>query len=107
MKKKQRKKSAALKWLLMPVAAVLVLVIFAGALDSMSTGRQEENKRQLEEALRRGCAACYAVEGRYPPSVEYLKDHYGIQVDEKHYSVAYDVFAANLMPDITVLECEP
>ena len=62
---------------------------------------------QLEEALRRATAACYAAEGVYPPDLQYLKDHYGIQVDETRYTVIYDSFASNLMPDITVLESEP
>ena len=51
--------------------------------------------------------ACYAAEGRYPPDLEYLKEHYGIQVDEGRYTVRYDAFAENLMPDITVLENTP
>lgn len=48
--------------------------------------------------------ACYAAEGIYPPDLDYLKDHYGVQVDEERYTVFYSVFAENLMPDITVLE---
>lgn len=51
--------------------------------------------------------ACYAAEGVYPPDLEYLKEHYGLQVDENQYTVRYDVFAENLMPDITVLENMP
>ena len=50
------------------------------------------------------CVACYAAEGIYPPDLDYLKDHYGVQVDEERYTVFYSVFAENLMPDITVLE---
>jgi len=33
-----------------------------------------------------------------------MKEKYGIVVDESRYLVMYDVFAENLMPDITVLE---
>ena len=63
--------------------------------------------RQLEQALRRGCVACYAAEGSYPADLDYLKEHYGIQVDETQYVVYYDLFASNLMPEITVLEQMP
>ena len=48
--------------------------------------------------------ACYAAEGAYPPSLEYLKEHYGVQIDGERYTVHYMVIADNLMPDITVLE---
>ena len=50
-----------------------------------------------------GCVACYSSEGIYPPNLDYLKERYGVQVDETRYTVMYDVFADNLMPDITVL----
>lgn len=93
-----------LRGLLLPVAAAAVLLCFASALDSLSRGRNAEDLRQVEEALRRSCVACYAAEGVYPPSLEYLQEHYGLQVDETRYTVHYSVAAENLMPDITVLE---
>ena len=33
-----------------------------------------------------------------------MKEHYGIQIDEERYLVRYEIFAENLMPDITVVE---
>ncbi len=96
--------SALLKGLLLPAAAIAVLLCFATALDGLDGGRSAENLRQLEETLRRGCVACYAAEGVYPPTLDYLKEHYGLQVDEARYTVRYTAFAENLMPDITVLE---
>ena len=48
--------------------------------------------------------ACYAAEGVYPPDLAYLEEHYGVQINEKHFAVYYDAFASNMMPDITVLE---
>ncbi len=93
--------------LLVPVVAVAAVLCFATALDSLDSGRAEEDLRQLEETLRQGCVACYAAEGVYPPDIDYLKEHYGLQVDEERYTVRYSAFAENLMPDITVLEIGP
>lgn len=93
-----------LRGLLLPVIVVTVLLCFAAALDNLSEGRSEEDLFQLEETLRRSCVACYAAEGVYPPDLDYLKEHYGLQIDETQYTVRYMVFAENLMPDITVLE---
>lgn len=88
------------------VAAVgLVLSGFSAALSNLSQGREAEGKRQLEDSIRRAAVACYATEGIYPPDIAYLQEHYGIQIDPA-YTVRYDVFAENLMPDITVLENE-
>ena len=98
---------AALRALLLPVAAVAVVLCFFTALSNLESGRADEGRRQLEEALRRSAVACYAAEGMYPPDLTYLEDHYGLQTDADRYTVYYDVFASNLMPDITVLENEP
>lgn len=92
---------------MLPVVAAAALLCFATALNSLDQGRAEEDMRQLEETLRRGCVACYAAEGVYPPDLDYLKEHYGLQVDEARYTVRYSAFAENLMPDITVLENRP
>ena len=91
--------------LLVP-AVLLVLMMFMTALSNLETGRRSEGREQLEDAVRRAAVACYAAEGIYPPDLEYLEEHYGIQVDRDRYTVMYDVFASNLMPDVTVLENE-
>lgn len=104
MRRKNNGWSGLLRGLLTPLAVVGALLVFAAAVDSLDSGRNEESLRQLEEALNRGCAACYAVEGVYPPDVAYLQERYGVQVDEEKYKVDYQIFAKNLMPSITVLE---
>ena len=88
----------------MPVLAILVLVCFLSAVSNLTSGRQSEDMDKLEDVLRRAAVACYAAEGIYPPSLEYMEEYYGIQIDHSRYTVVYDVFAENLMPDITVLE---
>lgn len=86
------------------MAALMAVFWFTTAVDNLDRGRNREEVKQLEDALRKSCVACYAVEGMYPPSLDYLKEHYGLQIDEKKYVVKYTVFAENLMPDITILE---
>lgn len=98
------RKRKGLGVLLLPVAVAAVLLLFLTGLSNLDRDRSEEGRKQLEEALRRGAVACYAAEGIYPPDLEYLEEHYGVQVDEERYAVFYEVFASNLMPDITVLE---
>ena len=97
---------SALLAILLPALAVIVVLAFTTALSNLQQGQADEGKRQLEDALHRAAVACYAAEGIYPPDVAYLQTHYGIQIDEDRYTVMYDVFATNLMPDITVLENE-
>lgn len=88
----------------MPVMALVMLLVFLAALADLSEGNSRQGREQLETALRRSAVACYAAEGIYPDDISYLEKHYGVQIDEERYTVIYDVFASNLMPDITVLE---
>jgi len=97
------KGSVILKTAALITAAAIILICFVGALSNLDVGRRAEGKEQLEDILRRTAAACYAAEGIYPPSLEYMQEHYGIRIGDG-YTVYYDVFASNLMPDITVLE---
>lgn len=99
-----RERGGWLRGLLGPAAAVVVGLCFFSAVSNLETGRDEESKRQLEDALRRSCVACYAAEGVYPPDLTYLEEYYGVQIDEERFAVSYVVFGSNLMPDITVLE---
>jgi hypothetical protein len=71
---------------------------------SAEVKQQEEALRIAEESILRGAVRCYAQEGVYPPDYEYLKENYGIRVDEEKYTVFYTVFASNMMPDVTVIE---
>ncbi len=83
---------------------MLVAAWFFLAVDRLDAGRQAQGKRQLEDALRRTAVTCYASEGFYPPNLGYMQEHYGLQYDAQKYIVHYDIFAANLMPEITVVE---
>lgn len=82
--------------------AAVAVVVVSGVL-KVSKRADEEGAETLRNGIRRASVQCYAIEGRYPPSVQYLTDNYGIQIDEKRYSVFYDGFASNVMPDITVV----
>ena len=39
-------------------------------------------------------------------SLEYLEQHYGLQINHNRYIVAYEVFASNQPPAVTVLTVE-
>ena len=84
-----------------------VLLCFVLAVSRIEQGSRTQGRQQLEAALRRAAVACYASEGFYPPDVAYMTQHYGLQYDERTYQVHYEIFASNLMPEITVVERKP
>lgn len=91
------------RWILLTLIVLLAALCFFTALRNLQGGQGEVGRQQLETALRRAAVACYAAEGVYPPDLDYLTAHSGVQIDETHYIVFYEIFADNLMPDITVL----
>lgn len=93
-------------YFLSAVLFLAVIGIFGYGVLFFSGKAESEGSETLRNAIAHASVQCYAIEGRYPPSVEYLVENYGIQIDEKRYSVFYDGFASNVMPDITVVELE-
>ena len=85
------------------VSSVMIGWIWSG-ITSISAGTGEQQKASLEEALHRDIVMCYAQEGRYPQSLDYLKEHYGLIYDEDKYMISYEVLGSNLMPDVRVME---
>lgn len=77
---------------------------FYYGVNSVSSRTAKEQKKSLEEAIQRGITHCYAVEGHYPESLEYLKKEYGILYDNDKFFVDYQVTGANIMPDVTIIE---
>ena len=88
---------------LRPLIVMGGLLCFLTAVYNLDRGQSAEELCQLEESLRRAAVAYYAAEGVYPPTLEELIRYGGIRIDRDRYCVFYEVFADNLMPDITVL----
>lgn len=107
MKKWKRSPREALGQLFFLAAFAGVLVLFVSGVLTFSNEADARGAETLRDAIRRASVQCYAIEGRYPPNVEYLEENYGIQIDRNRYDVFYSGFASNFMPDITVNPQEP
>lgn len=85
--------------------AVVGMIVYG--LQKTEESSRSEGLRILEDSIRRAVVTCYAVEGRYPDSIDYIEKNYGIFIDRSKYVVHYSIFASNLLPDITVIELAP
>lgn len=85
------------------VVFVLIAAFFLAALSSSARRNDAREQEMVAAALQRAVVTCYAVEGRYPPNLEYIYQNYGVRVDESRYMVFYDVIAANVMPGVQVM----
>ena len=87
---------------LLAIVAVLALAILL--VNRISASQERAEAEIVRDAVVNAALTCYAVEGAYPDSVDYLRQHYRLAYDEDRYVVFYDVFSSNLIPTIDVKE---
>lgn len=95
-----------MKKIKLKILTVVLIIIFACCfyygVENVQNTNEEEKFEILSDAIKRSAVQCYAIEGFYPPNIEYLEDNYGLVVDHDNYVISYRVFASNIMPDIEV-----
>lgn len=83
---------------------VALLFLFVKAMDNIGAANDAEQAQILEQALTRSITACYALEGTYPPNIDYLVEHYGLTYDSAEYFIDYQYIGSNLRPDVTIIK---
>jgi hypothetical protein len=99
-----------MKKLSLPLVCILtaaLIIAITGAIIFISIGNygsgySDKRAQEIKTTIMSNVAQCYALEGKYPSDLEYLEDHYGLQLDHKNYSYHYDIFASNIFPNVRV-----
>ena len=86
------------------LSIVLVLAAAVLLVNRIDTAQDAAETDIVRDAVKNAALTCYAVEGAYPDSVDYLREHYRLAYDEDRYMITYDAFASNMIPDIYVTE---
>lgn len=100
-RKKKTKWGAVILSLLLPS---LLLLFFSVMLNQISSANDVQATAILERSVSRSITECYALEGAYPPDIDYLTKHYGLTYDTDRYFIDYQYIGANLRPDVTILK---
>ncbi len=61
-------------------------------------------QQTMQQAIEKALIHCYAIEGSYPPSLEYLKENYGIYIQEERFYYYYEYVGSNVRPIVQVIE---
>jgi hypothetical protein len=92
------------RWIAIVLAVVLLLALILGPIGrQISQDLEEQSSQTVRDTVLRSAVQCYAVEGAYPSSLEYLEKHYGLVINHRKYIVSYDAYASNLAPNVRVL----
>lgn len=85
------------------IGFILLFLIFLRGFTSVSENTYHKQEEALNTALNRSIIQCYAVEGTYPPSLEYIEEHYGLTYDHDKFFVDYQSIGSNMYPDVTII----
>lgn len=90
-------------------ALSLLLFLFIGcafylSVSALGEDTDKKQKESLQTAIQQGVIHCYATEGHYPESLDYLVKSYGIRYDSKKYFIDYQILGANILPDVTIID---
>ena len=85
-------------------AFALFFILFYKGVSSVESTTYEKQYESLETALERSISQCYAVEGTYPPNLEYIIQNYGLIYDDTLFHVDYRPIGSNIMPDVTIIK---
>ena len=90
--------------LLLAIIVIGYISMYISSIDKFWENGQEDTNTAIEDAIRKSALECYALEGSFPPSVDYLKKNYGLIVNEDAYFYHYQVTASNMIPYIKVVK---
>jgi hypothetical protein len=104
---REKKSKGTLKFVLFIAAAVVCVGLVWNVASSLDESQQQESIKIDKEAIVRATVQCYSLEGRYPPSLEYLEQNYGLTLDRDKYVYNYETIGENMMPRIDLFPLHP
>ena len=85
----------------------LIMILAIITILFLSFNNFKDNSKSLyadviEGTVKKYLIQCYAIEGSYPPDLEYLAQNYGLILDHDNYIYHYMPFSSNILPDVKV-----
>jgi len=85
------------------LAFIVVAMLFWGILAYVRESSREQGATALRASILSAATRCYAIEGAYPASLDYLESRYGLRVNDRDYAITYEAFASNVVPSVVVV----
>ena len=103
LKKQQNIILSLLGFIIPTLVIIFIVVIFYVGVTQISQSTAKKQEDSLYTAIERDIVQCYSIEGIYPPSLEYLEEHYALVYDKDIFFVDYRPVASNIYPDVTIM----
>ena len=86
------------------ITSIVLILLLAFMADRVKSSNEAEQTAILKNAVIRSITECYALDGAYPPNIDYLVEHYGLTYDSSQYFIDYQYIGSNLRPDVTIIK---
>lgn len=83
---------------------ILFIVFTVSFLDGLKRNSEENELNRIKSTIEKSVLECYAIEGEYPEDLDYLKDNYGLYINNDACQIHYRYIGSNMRPEIMVFE---
>lgn len=91
-------------WLIFLLVNTILISLIWFAFKQSDEVKEQQVISKVKDQIQLAVLQCYALEGQYPESIEYLTDAYQLKMNTDAYHVFYNNNGANIMPDIDVVK---
>lgn len=99
-----KNRNTAKSVILSVLVAAAVLVTAKVSLSGFSSWVDDQSLEFAKNSVSRSVVLCYATEGVYPESLDYLEANYGLVLDREAYIYHYEPLGGNLFPQIMIIK---
>jgi competence protein ComGC len=95
-----------LKLIGMVIGLLVIMIVMTGLITpagNFAANSETRQTRAVEEIIDKAMIQCYALEGSYPPNLEYLES-YGVIMDNDHYNYFFEGIGSNIKPTVKVFQ---
>lgn len=81
-----------------------IFILFILQIQNITHLTKQQQRINLEKAISRDIIQCYALEGYYPPDLNYIEEHYGLTYNKSDFFIDYQIEGENIKPAFTIIE---
>lgn len=83
---------------------IIFFIVLIFQIQNIAVLTKKQQQINLEKALSRDIIECYALEGYYPPNLNYIEEHYGLSYNKSEFFIDYQIEGENIKPTFTIIE---
>lgn len=83
---------------------IILFIVLIFQIQNIALLTKKQQQIHLEKALSRDIIECYALEGYYPPDLNYIEEHYGLSYNKSEFFIDYQIEGENIKPTFTIIE---